>query len=319
MDTFIDDLTTIRQHDIFGKSRRVKSVHKHREKIAVVLELGAGGQSSMLGESIVTGDSPRVDLALFADTGNEPSWVYDQVKYLKSRLASVGIPLIEVKRPGLGILEAIYDEYCKFITIPLFTKNAAGIVGRLQRQCTSEFKIVPCDNYLKDWLIERGYGQRLILKDGSTRRIIDRGIYIECIYGISYDEWQRAGKRGPQWQKSAYPLIDQRLTRDDCLAWLADHNLPVPDKSSCKICPFHTDKHLLWVSKHHPIDFEEICVFDDWLRTPAARAKRKTFKFEFYTHWSCIPLRQVDLQGIADGKIAMPLYAQEMCGDHCRT
>ena len=37
-----------------------------------------------------------------------------------------------------------------------------------------------------------------------------------------------------------YPLVERRLTRGDCITWLQRHDLPVPPKSACVFCPYHT-------------------------------------------------------------------------------
>jgi hypothetical protein len=65
-----------------------------RQKVARFLHLGAGVQSSTLVEMVVEGELEPVDYVLFADTGDEPPWVYKQVVYLTNRLSTVNIPLI---------------------------------------------------------------------------------------------------------------------------------------------------------------------------------------------------------------------------------
>ena len=49
------------------------------------LSCGAGVQSGTIVEMIVEGELPMPDLIMFADTGDEPQYVYDHVKYLKTR------------------------------------------------------------------------------------------------------------------------------------------------------------------------------------------------------------------------------------------
>ncbi len=49
-----------------------------------VLSLGAGEQSSAIFLLAATDEIPALDYAIFADTGEEPAWVYDQVKELKA-------------------------------------------------------------------------------------------------------------------------------------------------------------------------------------------------------------------------------------------
>ena len=48
-----------------------------------VLSLGAGVQSSTLLFKVLHEEIAPVDIAIFADTGNEPKEVYDWVDYLK--------------------------------------------------------------------------------------------------------------------------------------------------------------------------------------------------------------------------------------------
>ena len=50
------------------------------------LGLGAGVQSSTIVEMMVLGLLPKVDLAVFSDLEDEPSYVYRQLNYLEGRL-----------------------------------------------------------------------------------------------------------------------------------------------------------------------------------------------------------------------------------------
>ncbi len=36
-----------------------------------------------------------------------------------------------------------------------------------------------------------------------------------------------------------YPLVDMRMTRQDCISWLNTQGLPAPPKSACVFCPYH--------------------------------------------------------------------------------
>jgi len=62
--------------------------------------------------------------------------------------------------------------------------------------------------------------------------------------GISLDELQRARTDSADrpWEHIAYPLIDMRLTRHACTAIIRAAGLPVPPKSACYFCPYHTIK-----------------------------------------------------------------------------
>lgn len=56
------------------------------------LSLGAGVQSSALFVMSALGmyGCPKADVAIFADTGDEPSWVYDQLHRLRQFGLSTG-------------------------------------------------------------------------------------------------------------------------------------------------------------------------------------------------------------------------------------
>lgn len=267
------------------------------------LHLGAGVQSSTIVEMIVEGDLPRVDAVIFADTGNEPKHVYKQVAYLKTRLASVNIPLYEVKKPqSEGIAKDFMKQAGRFATMPLYTRSSlTGAVGILRRQCTNEYKIIPCDDFILDWMIERAYANPNSL---GARRVL-KGVQVVNIYGISADEKERQGKRGPAWQQAAYPLIDKNMGRMDCEAYLLAKGLRIPLKSSCKICPYHNDAFWYWMSVNTPDEFEEVCCFDDWLRSPAAAMssfKQGRIHDETYLHQSCQPLRSIDFKALVEAK-----------------
>src|SRR5678809_803098 len=107
------------------------------------LSFGAGRQSSTIAEMIVEGEIPPVNLAIFADTQNEPDWVYKQVEYLRGRLALRGIPL-DVVTVG-NIYNSIMAGSTRIASIPVFSMQRDGDnkIGRLRRQCTREYKIAP--------------------------------------------------------------------------------------------------------------------------------------------------------------------------------
>lgn len=79
----------------------------------------------------------------------------------------------------------------------------------------------------------------------GSRELKQRGVpkspgIVEQWIGITLDEWQRAKDSDVQYIKHAFPLLDRNMTRQDCLNYLKRHNLPVPGKSSCTFCPYHS-------------------------------------------------------------------------------
>lgn len=292
---------------------------KPRTLFGRVINLGAGVQSSTLVEMIIEGDLDYpVDLVLFADTGNEPKWVYKQVEYLRGRCQDAGIPFWVVKKDSKGIVQDAMHSSGRFAKMPFYIKDSVtGKMSIMQRQCTKEYKIEPCDDYLKDWLLEFHKATR----DKLGRRYVNRGIYIEQWYGISAEETYRAGKRGQQWQTAVYPLIDRNMKRADCIKYLLKKGLPVPKKSSCKVCPFHDDEYWLMLASDDPEDFEETCVYDDWLRTPAAKKRIASLRGDIYLHTSGQPLRSIDFKARIEARKRPPadMFAVELLGTSCKT
>lgn len=266
---------------------------KPRRLVARVLHLGAGLQSSTLAEMVIAQVLPQLDLVIFSDTGDEPRHVYEQVKYLEQKLTHFDISLAIVRASDYGIVHDLTQGTGRFASMPLFTRDIqTGKIGRIKRQCTSEYKIKPSNHYLLDWMLDRGYAKRA--KDNSRR--VNQDIYIESWFGFSKEEFYRM-RRGslPQWQKQVCPLIDMRMTRYDCKQWLIGRGLRVPRKSSCRVCPFRTDAEWLHMKLHEPNDFEHACQFDDWLRSDDA-AERFTMNLRnpVFLHQSCTPLRDID-------------------------
>lgn len=304
---------------VVARSRR----RRPRQLVCRVLHLGAGRQSSVLAEMIVRGELPRMDLVIFCDTGDEPSWVYEQLEYLAGRLESVGILLTIARKSDRGIVGDLQstDGSRRFSSLPFFTRDPiSGKVARLKRQCTSEYKIEPADSTVLAWLLERDYAQIVHDSLGRTRRVVRGGLLTEHYYGISYEEFYRAGKRGPAWQQAIYPLIDRRMSALDCVRWLRERGLRVPKKSSCRICPFHDDGYWLDLQIEASADFEAACAFDDWLRTPAAkRGLLHNLRDDVFLHKSCQPLRAIDFAAAVASKASGAPAALDLCGDHCMT
>lgn len=123
-----------------------------------ILNLGAGVQSTALFLMAREPDAAfRFDVAVFADTGEEPATVYKHLDYLRS----LGQPEIWVRSAGrLGddLIHGRNSTGQRFVSIPAFTKNPEGKVGMVRRQCTAEYKIEVVNRTIRrDLLGLRGY------------------------------------------------------------------------------------------------------------------------------------------------------------------
>lgn len=279
-----------------------------------LLNLGGGVQSSRLLEESIAGDLPRIDFAIFADTGWEPQTVYDHVDYLTAKAKRAGIPVIRVdggdlrndalvaqKAGGVmrqsatdaaAVVEATGIPRRRWASMPMYTlkewqpiqsdidileaaildyegkpgpeidtsqflwldeeatedtrqreaTKLRGILGQLRngkpirqqgmikRQCTQEYKIQPIERFIKTDILGL---------DAKGRW--PRECKVRQWFGISHDESQRCRASRSLWKVHWYPLVDRRITRMDCYGWFAKLGLPLPPRSACKGCPFHSD------------------------------------------------------------------------------
>lgn len=290
----------IQQDDMFGtpkitKVKKVRKQSKASEYIFKYQSLGAGLQSSCITEMIVEGELPKVDVVIFADTGDEPDYVYQQVEYLRGRLEKVNIPLIVVSAGNM--IEDLYSNG-RFAAMPLFTEQeiilASGAtkkqIGRLKRQCTANYKIEPIEKQIRIELLNRGYAK----KDKKNAIRINKNIKVQCQLGISFDEVERMKPSKVNFIDNIYPLIDLKMTRKNCEEWLISHNLPVPKKSSCKRCPYHTKAYFREMKTECPGDWLSVIMFDYHLRDGTIRIGA-TAKGNVYFTKECIPLEQINL------------------------
>lgn len=228
-----------------------------------VLSYGAGVQSTALLVMSNRGDHgvPRADVAIFADTQDEPKWVYDQLKWAQEWSE------IPVEVVTAGKLSEGWGGEKRFASIPAFAESG----GLLRRQCTREFKITPITKRL--------------------RTLRDNGPKVTLMIGISLDEAHRMKPNRETWITNIWPLVDARLNRQECKNYLAARGLPVPKKSSCVYCPYHSNSHWLDMKRNHPAEWSRAVDSDKRIRNLGMKVKET-----MYLHRTLKPLENVDLQ-----------------------
>ena len=257
------------------------------------LAFGAGRQTGTIGEMILAGELPRPDAFIMADTGDEPQYIYDYATYMSGRCEEAGIPFHVVNN---GNMRKDLVAGKRFAAMPLFTVDKiTGKVGKLRRQCTNEYKIVPIERAVRELLLERGLATRTVTKHGIVRTNVKRGVRVEAWLGISMDEVERMKESRTPWIENRWPLIEKRLHAWQCLEWLKAHNHPVPGKSACIRCPFHSDVYFREMRDNRPDDWRQVVDFDHALRDGSMRLAA-TSSGELYLHRSCQPIDQVDLR-----------------------
>jgi hypothetical protein len=240
------------------------------------LSLGAGVQSTCVMMMIVEGELPMVDCAIFADTGWEPQWTYDHLKWLQDR-ATFPVHVVSYGNIREDALKS-RDGESRWAAIPLHVLNKDGDRAMLRRQCTREFKITP---------IERKVRELLGLESGQ--RAAGRFV-VESVQGISYDELTRMKESRTSWIWNNYPLIERRMTRTDCLRWLSARGYPEPPKSACIGCPYHDDEYWRDLKTNAPADFADAVEFDREIRNGSLRG----VDMVPFVHRSLVPLEDVD-------------------------
>jgi hypothetical protein len=265
------------------------------------LSLGAGVQSSTLALMIAHGELEPVDAAIFADTQWEPRKVYEWLDWLDAEIQRCPHPF-PVHRVTKGILrDNILTKQNttggRMDVIPWYMVMPNGEKAMGRRQCTSEYKIGP--------LLKK---QRELV--GLVPRQRSKTILCETYIGISTDEAMRMKPSDEPWKVHRWPLIEKRMNRNDCLRWMERKGYPLPPKSSCIGCPYHSD-HEWRAIKADPESWADAVMLDKIIREPASGIDGQQFM-----HRSCKPLDEVDLSTAADhGQVDMfNNECEGMCG-----
>lgn len=263
-----------------------------------VLSLGAGVQSTTTLLMAIHGELPRPDHVVFADVGWEPQAVYDHLANLAKLMEKHEIPFHMVSEGN--IRQDFIGGTKRFASMPLFVVNKDGKTGMVRRQCTSEYKIKPLMKKQRE-LAGLKPGQRC-----KEHRIT-------TVIGISYDESQRMRDPAFSWIQNEYPLVDLKMTRQDCLTWCEEKGYARPPRSACIGCPFKSTEE--WRAlKEQPEEWANAVEFDNFLRTEPRLVER--FNGKAFLHRSGVPLHEVDLR-TDDEKGIWSLFDAEcegMCG-----
>ncbi len=248
------------------------------------MSFGGGVQSSAVAQLVLEGELPRPDVWVFADTGNEPLSVYENIANWSRRLNDAGMEFVYVAKLNAASLgdkqrELAYEGRTE---LPWWVATNDGKHMPLRRGCTRAFKVRPIMKFLRRWgEVPRGYkGPPLITE----------------WLGISYDEMQRMRDSEDPWIEYAYPLVDLKLTRTDCLGILKRaHRETV--RSACIFCPFHSDLEWERLKQDEPLEFGQAVAFEQEIQTlwKSARARNKgALENMPFLHKSGRPLDSID-------------------------
>lgn len=275
-------------------------------RVVDVLNLGAGVGSSTLFMMMHRGDLPGVDAAIFADTQEEPTPVYEHLQWL----ISLGSPRVLVGTRGkLGdsLIRGVNaagqggKSGKRFASIPAYTAtlledgsaSEAGCErGKVKRQCTSEYKVQVVEQVIRRELLG--------LKPRQRR---PKGVHVRQHFGLSDDEGVRIRKVRERFAKNGrgepvFPLARLGMTRDDCVAYLRQcvpHEVP---RSACTFCPFRSAEEWVWLRDNDPAGFARAVEIDRAIRDEQSVCTRG-MRQALFLHRSCQPLESLDLDAMA--------------------
>lgn len=245
-----------------------------------VLSLGWGVQSFTLAAMVALGELEPLGVALHADTTHEGTGTYAFAKTFTPWLTERGVTVITVSdAQPLPIVASANTD------IPAFTATDSRNYGMLRRQCTESWKIRP----MRKWLQAHRNGRP-----------------VEQWIGISLDEYQRMKDSDVKYIVHRWPLIEKRMTRSDCIAWLQRHGLPIPPKSACVFCPYHNKQAWGEMKRSGNDDWHKALEVDEAIRTVRP-------PYDLFLHSARIPLAKVDF-ATAEERGQLSLWNDECSG-----
>ncbi len=162
---------------------------------------------------LLRGLLPRPERVIMVDTARERSavWAYIE-KYTRPALSEIGLNLEVVPHSW---------AYCDLFSHKgklLLPTHSLGGKKRFPAYCSSEWKKRPYYRYLRSI----GYGPKNP---------------VSAWLGISYDELTRMRGSGCKWVENSFPLIENRVKREDLLNFCIEYGWDIPPRSSCWMCP----------------------------------------------------------------------------------
>lgn len=258
-----------------------------------ILSLGAGVQSTALLLLSAEGKLPKLDYAIFADTGWEVNAIYEHLDRLEKEVAEpAGIKIIRARAKGNIRDDMLSTDISPNGAIPVNVVKPNGKTSLTSRQCTRHYKVRP---------VEREIRKLLGAKESATGRIpsvprknVDNipNLWI----GISTDEFHRAKDSPQKYIKHVFPLMnDLNWSRDDCIEYITSKGFGNTVKSACVCCPFRGNNGYLDIKLNYPEEWDRLVEFDDRLRQEPKPSFVSKIPSPVYMHRSAVPLRDAKL------------------------
>lgn len=238
-----------------------------------IISLGAGVQSSTMSLMAAAGEiTPMPKCAIFADTQAEPKSVYVWLNWLEKQLP---FPVHRVTAGNLASISTTPrfgkksgEPYLPH-ALPVYVLNEDGSAGATNRQCTDKQKLTP--------LRKKVYGL-------AKNAVVWIGISVDEIWRMKPSKVNRIVHR--------WPLVDLRVSRQDCIKWMEIHGFPKPPRSACVFCPFHNNSEWRRLKEQEPEAFKQAVDYERALQDAFRKCPRLTGTP--FLHRSHKPLSEVD-------------------------
>lgn len=229
---------------------------------------GFGRQSVLILGLVKLGILPRPDHVCGIDTNRErsSSWRYVEAVF-KPELAQLGIPFTIIDRSKYATVDLVGGEFEDSILLPAYSSRTVG-GGKLPEFCSDHWKKRP----VMRWAANQG---------GWKERGVD------CWLGISADEKNRRRGQSTQWFRPVYPLLDMSPSHVSRVYTICEQmGWPEPPRSSCWMCPNHTNDEWSEIKETDPDDFAKACELEKEVQQ---------IDPDVWLHKSRVPLAMADL------------------------
>lgn len=197
---------------------------------------------------------------------------------LKPYAESHGVTFVEIAAKR-DLYDVLVGEG-RSVPIPIYMQG--GMPGN--RTCTTDWKIRLVDRWVRDHL----------RTNGGTHAIIGLGISTDEIHRARREDWhdrENSSENGRLlgfMRRRAYPLIDLRLRRDDCLRIVAEAGLPTPPKSACWFCPFKRRSYWIDMKRNDPARFVQAIALEERIN----EKRGEVLKDRVFLHRDARPLAE---------------------------
>jgi hypothetical protein len=174
---------------------------------------GGGVESTAIAVLICQRELPAPDFAWIVDVGYEPRTTWQYVSdVLQPRLTEIGVTLHVIRTTDYTQNDLVRSG---FPTIPAYRRKEDGSMQKLHTHCSNGWKAQVAERWLRAQGVQA----------------------VEQWVGISAEETSRVRESDKAWIRLRYPLIERGLTRSDCVYLIGSAGWPLPERTSCYLCP----------------------------------------------------------------------------------